>query len=550
MITITPQGQVYLCKTPLENDYKNQLTFTNATNQLNYFTSKIVKNLGDEDFTYIKKDNVLKVGLPIDEIIDCNYLFYKNTGFTNKYYYCFITDMEYVNENCTSITFETDVYQTYMFDIVKKSCFVEREHVNDDTFGKHTVPEGLDPGEYVINSATTFDEYATDYIIVAGVSKLPNEIWQDILQGTLPTKKYNGVFSGLYYVALKTITDATWFLMIMDGQGIAENVYDVFLVPKSIVTITTNDWQTKQCSGKLVVDSWQYTITPTINYCFVPYSDTEETIKLEQTITMNNTLNGYTPKNNKMFTREFNYMYVTNNAGQDTTYAYEDFYNNVVKFNVKGAICPGCSIRLIPKNYKLLNQGGSQDDICNSYGLTGAKYPVCSWSSDSYTNWITQQGVNYTIDKIGTASALGIASVVNPSVAILGGVGVITDTLQERQKRETSPIQAKGNVNAGDVVYAMGWNQFVLFQMSSRYEYAKRIDDYLNAFGYKVNTVKIPETTSRTYWNYVKTIDCNFEGDIPQIYLNKIKEIFNKGITLWHDPTKFLDYSQNNTIVS
>ena len=55
MITITPQGQVYLCKTPLENDYKNQLTFTNATNQLNYFTSKIAKNLSDEDFTYIKK---------------------------------------------------------------------------------------------------------------------------------------------------------------------------------------------------------------------------------------------------------------------------------------------------------------------------------------------------------------------------------------------------------------------------------------------------------------------------------------------------------------
>ena len=85
MITITPQGRVYLCKTPLENDYKNQLTFTSATNQLNYFTSKVVKNLSDEDFTYIKKDNVIKVGLPIDEIIDCNYLFYQNTGFTTKY---------------------------------------------------------------------------------------------------------------------------------------------------------------------------------------------------------------------------------------------------------------------------------------------------------------------------------------------------------------------------------------------------------------------------------------------------------------------------------
>ena len=41
MISVTPQGQIYLCKTPLENDYKNQLTFSNKTNQLNYFNSTI-----------------------------------------------------------------------------------------------------------------------------------------------------------------------------------------------------------------------------------------------------------------------------------------------------------------------------------------------------------------------------------------------------------------------------------------------------------------------------------------------------------------------------
>jgi hypothetical protein len=69
-------------------------------------------------------------------------------------------------------------------------------------------------------------------------------------------------------------------------------------------------------------------------------------------------------------------------------------------------------------------------------------------------------------------------------------------------------------------------------------------------FGYKVNEVKIPNTEGRTNWNYVKTIDCNFEGDIPQMYLNKIKEIFNNGITLWHNASTFLDYSQSNTIVS
>ena len=43
MISITPQGDIYLCKTPLENDYKNQLTFASATAQYNYFYSKMFK---------------------------------------------------------------------------------------------------------------------------------------------------------------------------------------------------------------------------------------------------------------------------------------------------------------------------------------------------------------------------------------------------------------------------------------------------------------------------------------------------------------------------
>ena len=153
-MTITPQGQLYLCKTKLENDYKNQLTFSNATAQLNYFNSTIQYTFSD--YTYIKKDNVVQVGRNIDEIIDCNYLFYKNVGFTNKYYFCFITNMEYVNENCTRITFETDCYQTWLFDITYNRCFVEREHVNDDTIGLHTVPEMLEKGEYVPSDESFF----------------------------------------------------------------------------------------------------------------------------------------------------------------------------------------------------------------------------------------------------------------------------------------------------------------------------------------------------------------------------------------------------------
>ena len=96
MISVTPQGSIYLCKAPLINDYKNQLTFSNLTSQINYFNTRILKTF--DNYTYIKKDNVIKVGENIDNIINCNYLFYKNVGFTQKYYFCFITKNRFLKE--------------------------------------------------------------------------------------------------------------------------------------------------------------------------------------------------------------------------------------------------------------------------------------------------------------------------------------------------------------------------------------------------------------------------------------------------------------------
>ena len=71
-ISITPQGQIYLCKTPLVSDYKHQLTFSNLQAQLSYFNSKIEKTF--DNYTYIKHDNMIKVGENIDNrplVISC-----------------------------------------------------------------------------------------------------------------------------------------------------------------------------------------------------------------------------------------------------------------------------------------------------------------------------------------------------------------------------------------------------------------------------------------------------------------------------------------------
>lgn len=527
-MTITPQGQLYLCKTKLENDYKNQLTFSNATTQLNYFNSVIQHTF--DNYTYIKKDNVVQVGKNIDEIIDCNYLFYRNTGFTNKWYFCFITNMEYVNENCTRITFETDCYQTWLFQIEYKRSFIEREHVNDDTIGLHTVPENLELGEFIINNVEELDIRANNLFICMGLSRYPSNLPLDN-----DNRVYGKVYSGLLYLLFEDATSCSKMIKAMDNLGYAGDIFTIFTIPTSLSF--SNSWYTGDIGNQTG-----------IKFAVVQTSNSATSMVSNKEITINNTIDSYTPKNKKLLTWPYNYLYITNNGGNDAIYKYEDFTNNKPTFNIDGIITTGCSVKLYPLKYKKANTTNWKTK-CYNYGMVGNKYPTCSWKSDSYTNWLTQNSVNLAINTVQNLASVGAGAYTGNVGAVASGTLGIANTLAQVYEASFMPNQAKGNTNGGDVTCANEMMGFTAYQMSIRSEYAYIIDNYFSMFGYKINRVKVPNITGRSNWNYVKTLNCNFDGDIPQTDLNIIKQMFNNGVTLWHNPSTMYDYSQSNNIV-
>lgn len=538
MISVTPQGQIYLCKTPLENDYKNQLTFSNKTSQLNYFNSRVQKSFNE--YTYTKKDSTIVVGENIDKIINCNYLFYRNNGFVDengnvKIYYCFITNMEYRSENSTLITFETDVFQTWQFEIEYKRCFIEREHVNDDTIGLHTIPENLETGDYVSvgNTKSTIINSPSDFYICMGVTELPSDDFTIYSNH----RTYNGVFGGLYYLGFTSASNCENAIKIYDKMGKADAINCLFMIPKNMSSIADGESHT-WTSGNIS--------------CTVIYLDGSDDADTIGTLngTMPTTLaNNYQPKNNKLFCYPFSFMNLTNNSGIVTPFRYEDFdydevmHQRAIGFWIDACITPGMSMKAIPLFYKNIN-------INYGYGIMGGKIPVCSWNSDVFVNWLTQNGLNVAIDLATSVfSAVGGIATGNPAGAI-GGVTGIFNSLHQIHQAEITPNQARGNTNSGDVNFSESLDGgFTLYYMSIKPEYAKIIDDYFSMFGYKVNEVKMPNITGRSNWNYVKTIDCNFEGDIPQTDLNIIKTMFNNGITLWHNPNTIYNYSLTNNIV-
>lgn len=526
---INPSTSIYLCDVPIENDNKNQITFANANAQYNYFSSKIVRTF--DNYTYQRKDETIVVNAKVDDIRMCNYLFYKNNNFTNKWYYCFINKVEYVSEGSTRIFIETDVFQTWQFDIVYRNSFVEREHVNDDIAGNHTIPEGVELGDYVVDNKNYSHSLLFKGFIIASTIDLNDDGLKNV-NGDY----YNGVYSGYKYFYFASETQAKNILNKVADAGKSDGIQAIFMVPTNWLETGTQLYPEVESSMSSTNHKWSEIFGSGDTNNYKPTS-----------------LNGYTPKNKKLLTYPYCYLLGSNNSGGSAIYKYELFNNptnNLIDFDIKSAITPGMSIRLVPLYYNGVDEN-------NEEGLNLGKFPICSWNTDVFTNWLTQNGVNIGISL--ASSALQIAGGAGAALTgagaglgasqMLSGVLGVSNSLGQIYQHSLQPAQAEGNINSGDVTFASSNLTFTLYQMSIKSEYARVIDEYFNMYGYKVNRVKTPNITGRRNWNYVKTIDCNFTGNIPQDDMLLIKTLFNNGITLWHNPATFLDYSQNNDII-
>ena len=89
--------------------------------------------------------------------------------------------------------------------------------------------------------------------------------------------------------------------------------------------------------------------------------------------------------------------------------------------------------------------------------------------------------------------------------------------------------------------------------MSIKQEFARIIDDYFDRLGYKVNRLKLPNQTGRTYWNYVQIGDRECIGysnneslSVPPNAMTTINNIYRHGVTIWHSHSNLGNYSLNN----
>ena len=536
--------EIILCSgIKMDRNYENVLSYTEEQMVTLCRNNQIYNGL---KYAIIQPNKTIDVAGRYEDCIYANYMAFINPKYGNKWFFAWITNVELRNPNTTRITFQVDVFSTWYNRFNIQEAFIEREHVSDDTIGKHTIPEGLETGEYTIKDELD----SADLIDVCPVVCATVTPDLDNVFSSYSGNRYEALGYFIFKGALMTTYDGgdqadaiDAFINKLNENDKIDAIVSIFMAPKKLVGWTGDG--TWNLIGGLSAYSWRNALDVFDHTTPPVYTDYDKPIYFSDlTKSMPTTFGSYSPKNNKMYVFPYSYINLTNNNGGNGIYRYEDF-STTPTFELSGTIAPSCSIRAVPKNYK--GQTKAYND-----GLQGAKYPICSWINDIYTNWLTQQAVNIGLD---TAKNIGsiIGGVATGTVApALGGLMGIANTLASVYQHSLIPPQAEGNLNGGDVGASNKKITFTLQTIQIREEMARVIDSYFSRFGYKVNEVKTPNLTSRSKFNFIKVggLDELVSGNIPAVDLEEINRVFRKGVTIFHNYNDIGNYTISNPIVT
>lgn len=522
MYAPTPDGEVYILRgIPLDADYKHTLYFASSSDQYSYFVNK--QKYWADRMMYIRETGRIMYNVASDLIEDCNYLMYRNQQYHDKWFYAFIKQVYYRNDNCCEIEFEIDVMQTYMFDVDLKESWIERNHTVTDVIGENIVGENLDIGGYEATS--------THYVSEIG------EIWSVIMYSTFEYPSFapaqgslvKGIYSGLARTEIGRI-QVSYDANYVPQAGFVSG-HDARLVLQDIVYNHAD-----KVDGIVAI-----VMSPT-------YLETNGSI--EWTFPTGSPL--IPVRNKKLYTYPFHTIYITNGSGDGKTYRPEMFYgNNGCQFLINSDNSASQSVILTPMYYK------DQARVLNfKESMTMTEFPQCAWTSNSFQTWLALnenkqnvQAFTFGLTAGKGAFELGATKGESGLGSIQSGVTGIFGMMADIDDRSKVPPTAHG-ISTGSQYLTVGEKTFRAYDMWPYQEYIRIIDDYFDMFGYAIHEVGIPNVSSRPHWNYVKLREAvilpKAGTGLSASALKKIVSIYENGVTFWKNPAEVGNYSLDN----
>lgn len=518
-----------ICKgIPWDNTYQHVRLFDSQTARDTYIQGKTAYTY--TNYGYISKSNIIVVEGKADLYRDCNYVAWKNTGYSNRWFFAFITDVVYVSDNTTNIVFEVDLFQTWFYDITIKPCYIDREHTNDDSIGASLTEETVMMGDPVRITTHNFNVGYTWYMYATQKEDHVEETFGSDIY-TAPGKAGNEL-SGYYKIYVGALDREAGF----QGKSFVQAVSDFY-------------------SG--------YGKQESLVSLFALFEKDSDANRYE--VNRPTTFGNYTPKNNKLFIYPYNYCTVVM-CGNEVPFRYEWFEGGKAVFGVKNTKYAGNSTYVYPVGYQKEGIGNSNFDIEDSVP-TGA-LPSASFNTNSFANYLASAVPSVAIGAVGAAignyvSAAGEVAAAKkvisfkpkyiPTVGevfkereLTDALGTVTNSISDFGQHALNSRSVSGTTTLSDLVYEKNLNIRVK-EMQVQEEFARIIDDYFSTFGYKTGIVKAPNITGRKSWNYVKTIASFVTGDIPEKAKEFFRNLLDNGVTFWH-VDDIGNYSLDNSI--
>ena len=585
-----PSGEIYLLNNvPLRADYEHSYDFKDKAEQYSYWSTYIKKTL--LNYSYIRKEReYINVEATMEELDDINYMIFRSKT-DSRLYYAFVSNKVYVNPSTTSIYFEIDVFQTYMFDYKWQASYIEQAHVDRWTVEHKPIysktEEGLD--------------YGNDYSIESGFRITQDK---DIKWALVTLRDFSSIQTGeslridnskltpcptpfvffLVPIMDEGVTKPALYRSPKQGAVVKSTLYDKYnRFVDSMLTSAIGDFIQ---SISLLPYCPLYNTAEVEGQTYYDFGDTLESITFEGDTGMvferinklntsvgslaitnwDNGIDGSLPTKeqweeikskprttkrdkrweSKLLCYPYRYNMLTDWRNTPTIFKNEYMTTDNIEVMFAYTLNQNSPFRFWIKDYKR-DPEGRYNSLTQPMAL---ELPVLS---DAYATYILENR-NTIQTNMSNSLISGISNVVSSAVsgfasggpigagmgAGMSGLGALTNTVtmvrSENAKQRDIANRPDTVINNVDSAFNVVDNNVDIswYRMRICCENEEILASIFNMGGYKVHKVDVPNTRSRVRFNYIQTRGANITGSFNQDDLLKLKSIFDKGITIWH----------------
>lgn len=526
MAYVIPDSNVYILSgVECDKSYNHVKWFNSRTEQFNYMFAKRIKSY--DSLSYVR-DGVIMVDAWADDLYTANYLMFQNHAFNDRWFYAFVDSIRWENNRTAEIHYTIDNWQTWWMDCKVGECFVEREHVLDDTIGRNTIPEGIEYGELLVTRESLLTDFS--YNVVYGCEIVISESQLSPIENQ--PKWYDKPVLGNVFQGSKIgFTDDPKklldFLNALINAGYTNTILQVFTIPRDLS----------------------------------PVGDSGTVVKQKSLPEIPQKFGNYKPHNNKLYCSPYSDYLIFAPTG-DNMVLHPELFSDDASISVRANTGTQPQVIINPRHYNGVSANNYSKGFTIDYGQKG------SFMYDAYQAEIASYGFTQITEKLPQGSTdLGLtlgaiakySSNISGSVssivhgastggavgAISGGITSVGNSLAQYSKDTHDTSRLSGS-SVGSVLWATKLKDVRCHVKQIREEYARTVDNFFDMYGYKVNKVKRPQMEGRPSWNYVKCQNVALTGKIPVEAEEAITAVLERGVTFWK--TAFHNYSANNKI--